>query len=418
MTNEEFKFKMAEAKELKWFNEVTVNFIFDYVNYRRKIEGLTAIYEYLNQQIDGWNSVQTKVPDQLEHSKKYFSEIRAKIIQFVSDNVNSHADALNNYWSRVRSEIERVHNKPMPYNIPETEFLLKTCSQAPDLFLGAYNFTLDNHLEIRSRESLFGAVLAYEFFQKEKSEITERRKAEESSLSALRSDFEKYLSSSERVVVGHIKNTSEKYDEFVKRIDAIKDEKEELFNSWFEDTKTNKWQSWYAPALAKVDELEKTYREKLKLEEPAKYWSERAEKLRKQGGNTMTLIIVLVIITAISLAKVLWSAPEVIYTSWFEDDKSAAIRWSVIYITLITLIAYTLRMLTKYMFSSFHIARDCEERHTLTYFYLSLLKDSSVDEKDRQLIMQSLFSRAETGLLKDDSSPTMPSDSIGKILSR
>ncbi|WP_410528251.1 hypothetical protein [Sphingobacterium sp. T2] len=32
--------------------------------------------------------------------------------------------------------------------------------------------------------------------------------------------------------------------------------------------------------------------------------------------------------------------------------------------------------------------------------------------------MQSLFSRAETGLLKDDSSPTMPSETIGKIISR
>lgn len=32
--------------------------------------------------------------------------------------------------------------------------------------------------------------------------------------------------------------------------------------------------------------------------------------------------------------------------------------------------------------------------------------------------MQSLFSRAETGLLKDDSSPTMPNDAISKIISK
>jgi hypothetical protein len=70
----------------------------------------------------------------------------------------------------------------------------------------------------------------------------------------------------------------------------------------------------------------------------------------------------------------------------------------------------------KVMFSSFHLARDCEERHTLTYFYLSLLKDSKVDDKDRQLIMQSLFSRAETSLLKEDSSPTMPNDMTSKFI--
>ena len=36
-------------------------------------------------------------------------------------------------------------------------------------------------------------------------------------------------------------------------------------------------------------------------------------------------------------------------------------------------------------------------------------------KKDRQLIMQSLFSRADTGLLKDDSGPTMPNDITGKF---
>ena len=69
------------------------------------------------------------------------------------------------------------------------------------------------------------------------------------------------------------------------------------------------------------------------------------------------------------------------------------------------------------MFSSFHLARDSEERHTLTYFYLSLLKESEIDPEEKKLIMQSLFSRADTGLLKEDSSPTMPNDLVGKFFS-
>ena len=122
--------------------------------------------------------------------------------------------------------------------------------------------------------------------------------------------------------------------------------------------------------------------------------------------------------SCVSLGTILWATPEQIYTSWFSSDKSAAIRWSIVYVTLISFMAFCIRAVTKVMFSSFHLARDCEERHTLTYFYLSLLKDSKVDDKDRQLIMQSLFSRAETGLLKDDSSPTMPNDAISKIISK
>lgn len=63
------------------------------------------------------------------------------------------------------------------------------------------------------------------------------------------------------------------------------------------------------------------------------------------------------------------------------------------------------------------MALDNKERHTLTYFYLALLKDSNVDENDRQLIMESLFSRADTGLLKEEGGPTMPND-VSKLLGR
>lgn len=68
------------------------------------------------------------------------------------------------------------------------------------------------------------------------------------------------------------------------------------------------------------------------------------------------------------------------------------------------------------MFSSLHLARDSEERHTLTYFYLALLNETTITEDDRKLILQSLFSRSDTGLLKEDSGPTMPTDSLSKLL--
>jgi hypothetical protein len=49
-----------------------------------------------------------------------------------------------------------------------------------------------------------------------------------------------------------------------------------------------------------------------------------------------------------------------------------------------------------------------------------MIKDSSIDKDDRHLIMQSLFSRADTGLLRDDSSPTMPGASgiLEKVISK
>jgi hypothetical protein len=240
----------------------------------------------------------------------------------------------------------------------------------------------------------------------------------QASISDLKNNFQKYLSEADTQLVDHLSNSNKKVEDSVNRIDASLTEKNESFTKWFENTKNEEWMKWHNSSMAKITDLENTYKEKLKLEEPAKYWSERATKLKGQGWRFLWILIGLVVVACILLGVILWKAPDTIYATWFGSDKSAAIRWSVVYITLISFIAFCIRAVNKVMFSSFHLARDCEERYTLTYFYLSLLKDSKVNDTDRQLIMQSLFSRAETGLLKDDATPAMPNDLASKYFGK
>jgi len=201
----------------------------------------------------------------------------------------------------------------------------------------------------------------------------------------------------------------------VEKIDELKRDKEMTFTEWF-DLSQRGFDEFTGASKSKIEELEKTYEDKLRFKEPADYWAQRGNAMKTQGWIAFSALLVIIILICWSLGEILWMAPDVIFTSWFGEDKSAAIRWTVVYITLISFMAFGIRSLSKVMFSSFHLARDAEERHTLTFFYLSLLKDSTVDEKDRQLIIQSLFSRSDTGLLKEDSSPTMPNDFVGKLL--
>ena len=57
--------------------------------------------------------------------------------------------------------------------------------------------------------------------------------------------------------------------------------------------------------------------------------------------------------------------------------------------------------------SSLHLSRDAEERKQLAYVYLALRNDKVLKDDERQLVFQAIFSRADTGLFKEDSSPTM-----------
>lgn len=52
------------------------------------------------------------------------------------------------------------------------------------------------------------------------------------------------------------------------------------------------------------------------------------------------------------------------------------------------------------------------KREQLTYLYLSLTNESVIDEKSREIVLQALFSRTETGLLNNEHGPTMPGADI------
>ena len=85
-------------------------------------------------------------------------------------------------------------------------------------------------------------------------------------------------------------------------------------------------------------------------------------------------MVVLVLIGCFSLYFLLWKTTESILKTFFGDDKTVAIRWSLLFITFISFLAFGIRALNKLTFNSFHLARDAEERESLTIFYLALLK--------------------------------------------
>ncbi|MFM2386904.1 MAG: hypothetical protein RL660_1661 [Bacteroidota bacterium] len=417
MTNNELKLKIAASSNAQWYSSVTETFDFSYVNTVIPLTGVSAIYEYLNQQIAGW-AKHTDLPMELVESKNYFTGIRDQIVAFIINYDNNQIGNLAHYWQTVKELMQHKRKYPLPYDRPEVEFLLHIHKNKPSYFQGAFNCVVGNNFNANYKDHFLGGLLVYDFMFNSNLANVDRQNVGSEAVNNALADFQTYLNTSEALLTQHLTAANAKFDDYAKKIDNLRDQKDLDFTTWFADTQTEQWQKWYQPTIKKISELENTYSVKLKLEEPALYWKTRAQELKKQGWLALSVLIALVLLASISLGKILWAAPEQIYLSWFGNDKSASIRWAIVYITLISFIAFCIRAVTKVMFSSFHLARDCEERHTLTYFYLALLKDSKVDERDRQLIMQSLFSRAETGLLKEDSSPTMPSEAIGKIISK
>lgn len=289
---------------------------------------------------------------------------------------------MDSYWNDLLNSISRKTRKVLTYDASQTIFLIDLYQKFPSYFTGAYNTLFQpDQFNIGTKDKLYGALLAYEFTLKDHTQVTYRRNQEHKSIAAIKSEWSRYISETEEILIEHLNKSNEKSEDFGRKIDELQIAKDKLITEWFKQVKEDEWPKWFEPAKSKMSELELAYREKLKLEEPAKYWAIRGKKLKTQGWISLVILVVFIGLTSWSLGQLLWLAPEQIFTSWFEEDKSAAIRWSIIYVTLISFIAFCVRAITKVMFSSFHLSRDCEERYTLTYFYLSLLKDSKIDEK-------------------------------------
>lgn len=418
MTKAELNKKIAESVNHEWFKTPQEIFNFHYVNMTMTFVGVSAIYEFVSQQVNGWDEIEQDLPNEFIQSKQYFKSIQSSIVQFLQNYSELDVNQLNGQWSAIKNIISQVHTYPITYDSPITSYLIDLYTSNRDYFQGAYNFIFGTRYDVNNKDLFFGAVLAYEFSLKDKTEVSSRKKHEQKSISRLKSDFQKYILQSEKEVVEYIEKTHHTFNDYVQKIDDLKNEKEKEFSDWFENTKTEDWQKWYNDKIETLKRLEDTYEANLKLKKPAKYWQIKSSRYYEQGDTAKKILFWVIGISVIFLGFIVVVSPSWIFESVFKGNSIAIVRWSILFITLISLIAFSVKALTKYMFSSYHLARDAEERHTLTFFYLSLLKDTEVKDEDRNLILQSLFSRVETGLLKDDSSPTMPSETISKIFTK
>lgn len=409
MNDKEIRGIIRKSENIELYKNVDVSFNFPYINYQETFTDLNALLTFVSQQISGWESYNEGIPPEFQKSKLYFINIREAIINFLNHDIDVSDGTFNHFFQPVKTAIASLRDFPFTYNSEEAKFLVSVYQQQRDSFSGAYNYLANNvgPSFIRTRVDYYGVYLAQQFDSQDKSKLGLRKPAEEASYKNFKHDFISYLSESKANLEEHIKSADENYESHITHIDTLKTEKESLINEWFEETKTN-YSSFHTAAQTKKEELEATYNELLKLKAPAKYWGDRADKLKEEGKTFMGWLIALVALGSISLFLLLLLSPDDMLTSIFSNNKAAAIRWSIVFITFISFLFFGIRALTRAMFSSYHLARDAEEREQLTYLYLALSKEATVDKEDRHLVLQSLFSRSDSGLLKEDSSPTMP----------
>jgi hypothetical protein len=392
--------------------KITLNY--PHLNSKIELEGIESIYKFTLSQVKGWNHLEN-IPEYLKHSKTFFENFKSNIIRltdFVNENTHQQFD---NHWNRLVSQFtgEKSDNRYyiFLYDSAETDFLLKINNKNQNFTQGAIDYFTNGSINLNNnREYFTGILLGYEFKNQTDSELHHRRNNEKISLAKIRDRYNEYIVEAEQQLNGYLSDSKENLTTHFETIDKLKAEKDKNFEDWFNGIQTG-FDIFFKKANDNIKSNEELYREKLRLEAPADYWKKRGKVLKSDGQKFLIWLIILIVFAANCLFILLFQIPDGMLLKVF-DDKVTAIKWSIILVTMVSLLAYGIKILARLTFSSYHLSRDAEEREQLTHFYLALKQDTSVTDNDRQLILQSLFSRADSGLLKEDSSPTMPTSGI------
>ncbi len=171
---------------------------------------------------------------------------------------------------------------------------------------------------------------------------------------------------------------------------------------------------WQKEKQDKLSDLEETYKIKLSLEAPEELWNERAEgheNKAKEWTKFLVFTVVALIFALVGLVVVIHS-----YLNSIQSELPF-ISESFILISVISFFIYIVRILIKIVMSNHHLATEYKQKAALTRFYQSLTKaGTDISKEERLIIINSLFSKVETGLVKTDTSND--SDTILAILSK
>lgn len=357
----------------------------------RIIKSIEAFYEFMISERDFWVPLDSaKVSEIANHFNNIVSNLEAlkknEDETFIRNNLGSaiHA-AQSNEFPCVYSMTSLAQLIKARYNVHP--------KQADAIC--AYMF--DRNVILSSREFFEGAM--YSFFFANSNPETAAASAEKNSLLELHQSYNHEL---------------DKLNDKTKKIDSDYQEYFQNLNNWRELFQVTT-DTFVKEKEVNLTSLEALYQEKLRLESPASYWNDLSVKYEIQGGKWRNWVIIVSSVFILFLSILLYVTPS----SFFITDKVFninSVKSSIIFLLISTVFVYVLTLFVRLATSSYHLARDAKERYQLTHVYLSLLNEKAIDEKERSIVLQSIFSRADTGLLKGDSSPTLPDSTLSMLI--
>lgn len=394
----------------------TINFqLTDCAGHVMNFQSIRSLLAFCEAEASFWKErkqlVQTERSN-TNHTHLHAGEVFAQAVNAIKDwkeNIDAWTDDdLSRQLQQVQqSYFQRLQRDWLWSGHPFVEPFVQCLKEHGETTGSAFlDFSIRNSVQsISNIEHFKGYMYAYEFANQD-SQITKRRNGEKVSLGHLRTQF---AEAKDKLFaeVGELKTSIEDWDIQNRAESSRLARVQKALGRRKIKSQSGAFHSQLTEWTEKVAILEKTYEEKLKLKKPAEYWARSARRYGIQGGLWTLAIVALVVVAAINFQE--------IFVTWLQGRETPVqlntIQGVILFGSLAGVYAFLLRILSRLAFSSFHLMRDAEEREQLAYLYLSLTNEAEIDKESRNIVLQALFSRSETGLLAQEHGPTMPGTS-------
>lgn len=214
-----------------------------------------------------------------------------------------------------------------------------------------------------------------------------------------------------------IKEITQEKDEYISFMNGEKqkyaswfEESDQHFRQFCEETKSE-YDSFMEDSNNRLLNLENTYSEKLKVEKPAEFMEKKAKEYKRKTVGwavaTVLLSVALLVFIALILDPEITMGEKIVTIQFFNNELP--VYSSVLIFAMLGLVIYVLKLFIKMMISSKHMKEEYYQKYVLTYFYLALIKDGKLTIEQGNVILATLFSKADTGLIKNDNNNEMDS---------
>ncbi|MGG7142107.1 DUF6161 domain-containing protein [Clostridium nigeriense] len=367
----------------------------------REITTINQLKNLIDGEVEFWSQCNEGKATEI---RNYFNSIKSDLNYFFNSYNQNNKYNAEDYLNRVLNNL-RYNRYPLVFSDTQIgKFILEQYSVSYQYANAAieYIFNISNSLSnISNKEYFKGLLEAYKYTNQEIAFTKLEDKFDESILD-VKGKIIKTHDNLYKVSKEYHQNLVQSYNDFSDDISNWRDEIKSEVETYLKD-KVNTFK-----------DLEIAYKEKLKLEAPIDYWDKLYNEYNKKGKTWTGIAVFTSVIMMMLLMLILYNIPSQLNVN-LESFNLQSLRATLILALLVSIGIYLIRLFVKLALSSYHLSRDAKERYQLTYVYLSLINEGKISEQDRTIVLQALFSRADTGLLKGDSSPTLPDGMLNQL---